>query len=327
MADKIRWGILSTGRIAHALADAIQTTQEGELVAVGSRTQEAADTFAARYNIPAAHGSYEALCADPNVDVIYVATPHSHHYDNVLMALSNNKHVLNEKAFTINARQAEECIDMARERGLFLMEAMWARYNPHIVQARQWVDEGMIGEIQQVFADLSVAFAYDPESRMFNPELGGGALLDLGIYPISFAHYWLGTPDDVYSVAFLGETGVDEHVGALFAYESGKTAQLSFSVRVAGSQEAMLVGDKGLIRFDAPMHNSPRIRLKLKDLPERVIDFPQGTNNYINEVNEVHRCLKAGLLESPIMKLDDTLVIMQLMDAMREEWGVEYPME
>lgn len=327
MADIIRWGILSTGRIAHALADAIQSTEGGRIVAVGSRTQEAAATFAAKYNIPNVHDSYEALCADPEVDVIYVATPHSHHYDNVLMALSNNKHVLNEKAFTINASQAEECIDLARERGLFLMEAMWARYNPHIVQARQWVDEGMIGDVQQVFADLSVYFAFDPTSRIYDPNLGGGALLDLGIYPISFAHYWLGTPDDVYSVAFLGETGVDEHVSALFAYESGKTAQLSFSTRVAGTKSATLVGDKGIIHFDGPIYNSPRIRLMLNDMPERVIEFPQDVNAYRNEVEEVHRCLQDGLLESPLMTLDDTLAIMRVMDAMREEWGVEYPME
>ena len=327
MAEKIRWGILSTGRIAHALADAIQASDNGEVVAVGSRSQESADEFARKYNIPTAHPTYEALCQDPEVDVIYVATPHSHHYDNVLLALSNNKHVLNEKAVTINAAQAEECIDLAREKGLFLMEAMWARYNPHMVQARQWVDEGLIGDIQQVFADLSVFFPFDAASRMYNPELGGGALLDLGIYPISFAHYWLGTPDDVWSVAFLGETGVDEHVSAMFAYESGKTAQLTFSVRVAGTKEAVIVGDKGIIRFAGPLYNSPKISLQLKDMPERVSEFPQNVNAYKFEVEEVHRCLQAGLLESPIMKLDDTLAIMRVMDAMREEWGVEYPME
>ncbi len=326
MAEKFRWGIISTGRIAHALADAIQKTAEGEVVAVGSRRQETADAFAAKFNIPRAYNSYEALCADPEVDIVYVATPHSHHYDNVLMALNQNKHVLNEKAFTINARQAEECIDMARERGLFLMEAMWMRYNPHVVQARQWVDDGLIGEIQQVFADLSVQFEYDPTNRFFNPELGGGALLDLGIYPISFTHYWLGVPDDVYSIAFLGETGVDEHVAAMFAYESGKTAQLSFSMRVQGTREATLVGDKGIIRFADPIHSSRKVTLIRPGHEDQVVTFPEE-NFYRYEVEEVHRCLKADLKESPKMPLDDSLALMRIMDAMREEWGVEYPIE
>ena len=326
MADKFRWGIISTGKIAHALADAIQSSADGEVVAVGSRAQTTADAFAAKYNIPRAYDSYEALCADPEVDIVYVATPHSHHYDNVLMALNENKHVLNEKAFTINARQAEECIDLARERGLFLMEAMWMRFNPHFVQARQWLEAGLIGDIQQVFADLSVHFPFDPTNRFYNPELGGGALLDLGIYPISFAHAWLGVPDDVYSVAFLGETGVDEHAAALFAYESGKTAQLSFSMRVRGTCEAVLVGDKGVVRFAAPIHSSRRVTLSRKGEDDVVVTFPEG-NFYRYEVEEVHRCLKAGLTESPIMPLDDSLALMRIMDAMREEWGVEYPME
>ncbi len=326
--EKIRWGILSTGRIANALADAVARLDDCEVVAVGSRSQESADAFAAKYGIPRAYNSYEGLCNDPDVDIIYVATPHSHHYDNVITALQANKHVLNEKAFTINAAQADHLIDMARERNLFLMEAMWMRFNPHIVQARQLVDSGTIGTVRQVFADLSVYFKFDPASRIYAPELGGGALLDLGVYPISFAHYWLGTPDDVWSVAFLGETGVDEHDAMMFAYADGRTAQLSCSVRFPGTRAATIVGDKGYIHFHGPLYASPRITVKTEDLPERVIDLPiEGDNLYRYEVMEANACLRAGKTESAVMPLDDTLAIMQVMDGMREEWGLEYPME
>jgi predicted dehydrogenase len=325
--EKIRWGILSTGRIAEALASAIAHLDDCEVVAVGSRSQESADKFGDKFNIKNRHASYEALCNDPEVDVIYVATPHSHHYDNMLLALNANKHVLCEKAFTINAAQAEQCIDLAREKNLFLMEAMWTRFIPATIQARQWIGEGMIGEIKQVFADLSVKFPYNPEGRIFNPELGGGALLDVGIYPISFAHMLLGTPDDVWSVAFLGETGIDEHDSIMFAYENGSTAQLSTSALVRGTHEATIVGDKGYIRFHAPLHHTKKLTLKLADLPEREIDVPYEGNGYQYEVIEVNQCIRAGKTESSVMTLDDTLAIMKLMDSMREEWGLEYPME
>lgn len=325
--DKIRYGIISTGKIANALADAISGLDDCEVVAVGSRTLESAQAFAAKYNIPAAYGSYEELVNDPNVDVVYIGTPHSHHYDNLLLALGANKHILNEKAFTINADQAEHVINIAREKNLFLMEAMWMRFQPSTVQARQWVAEGLIGELRYASADLSVYFEFDPKHRLFDLDLGGGALLDLGIYPISFVHYWLGVPDDVWSVAFLGETGSDELDAMMFAYADGRTAHLSCGTRYHGTKEAQIVGTNGYIKFGGALYNPPYITLKQHDLPERTIEFSREENTYKYEVMEVNRCIRAGLTESPVITLDHTLEMMRLMDSMREEWGLEYPME
>lgn len=324
--EKIRWGIISTGKIAHALARTFQEVDDAELVAVASRSQASADEFGAQYNVPNCYASYEAMMEDKDVDAVYIATPHSHHYENMLMCIEAGKHILCEKAFTLNAQQAQICIDRAREKGVFLMEAMWTRFIPATVQARQWIAEGLIGEIKQVRAEFCVHLPYNPEGRIYNPQLGGGALLDLGIYPISFATHWLGIPDDVYSFAFLGETGVDEYESIMFGYENGAIAQLSAGVRFNGTREATIVGDKGYIRFHPNFHHSERLTIKQEDTPERVVDIPH-TNGYRYEVEEVHRCIKAGKTESDIMPLDETLAIMTLMDTLREEWGVEYPNE
>ena len=190
----LRWGILGTGLIAGAFAADLVHTDSGEIAAVGSRRQARADAFGDRYGVPRRHASYEALVADPDVDVIYVATPHSFHHENALLALEAGKHVLVEKAFTMNAAQAVELVAVARERGLFLMEAMWTRFLPHVVEIRRLLAEGALGRVVTVMADHGQWFAFDPTSRLFAPELGGGALLDLGVYPVSFASMVLGEP-------------------------------------------------------------------------------------------------------------------------------------
>ncbi len=192
--SKLHWGILGTGGIAHAFAADLVHTDTGEIVAVGSRSQEGADRFGEQYGIGRRHGSYEALAADPDVDAIYVATPHPFHHENTLLALGAGKHVLVEKAFTMNAAQALELVAAARARGLFLMEAMWTRFLPHVVEIRRLLAEGALGRVVTVMADHGQWFAFDPSSRLFAPELGGGALLDLGVYPVSFASMVLGTP-------------------------------------------------------------------------------------------------------------------------------------
>ncbi len=324
--DKIRWGILSTGKIAHALAKTFNEMADAELVAVASRSQASADSFGAQYNIPNRYGSYEAMMADKDVDAVYIATPNSLHYENMLMCIEAGKHMLCEKSFTLNAQQAQLCVDRARANKLFLMEAMWTRFIPATVQARQWVQEGLLGELKQVRAEFCVNLPYNPEGRVYNPELGGGALLDVGVYPVSFAVHWLGIPDDIYSFAFLGETGVDEYESIMFGYEKGAIAQLAAGVRFRGTQEAVVIGDKGYVRFHANFHHSSRLTLKQVDMPEREVDIPYG-NGYRYEVEEVHRCIKAGKLESDIMPLDETIAIMELMDTLRAEWGVEYPNE
>ncbi len=339
--SKTRWGILSTGYIAGMLAEGLSVVDDAELVAVGSRSQANADAFADRWGAPHRHASYEALAADPDVDVIYVATPHPYHYENTLMCLNAGKHVLVEKPFALNARQAGEMIALARQKGLFLMEAMWTRFIPAMAQVRQWLADGEIGDVQLVRANLSFHHDFNPESRLFKRELGGGAMLDVGIYPISFAFMVLGSPTSVFSTATLGPTGTDDRSAYMFGYEGGKTALLSSAVRLNVPVEADIIGTDGMIKIHQSWINPRKITLG-KLAPEGVVNrlifegrlydtqtlhIPTEGNGYNYEVIEVGRCIQAGKQESDIMPLDQSLDIMRTMDTIRGQWGLTYPTE
>ncbi len=323
----IRWGILATGIIAHAMAEALHNRDDADLIAVGSRTLEAADAFADRWNIPHRHPSYASLVQDPDVDVIYIATPHSHHYDNMKLCLNAGKHVLCEKAFTLNAAQARECTELAKSKNLFLMEAMWTRFNPAILHTRKLIDEGAIGEVRLVQADFCINRKFDPQHRLFNPELGGGALLDLGIYPLTFADLWLGPPDEIQSHAHLGKTGVDELAAITLRYKSGASAQLSTSSRVGKPIEGWIVGTKGSIHVQHMMHRPDTLTLTQEGSDPQEIKIPYDGNGYIHEALEVHACLRAGKTESSVMPWSKTIEMMELMDSLRRDWGVRYPGE
>ena len=228
MTDTLRWGILATGSIAHKFATGIAALDDAEIVAVGSRSREGADKFADEFDIPDRHDSYEALAADPDVDAIYIATPHSLHKENMLTCLAAGKAVLCEKPFAINAREAREAIDFARERGIFLMEAMWTRYIPLMVEVRRMVADGMIGDLRMITGDFGYRAGFNAERRTFNPALGGGALLDVGIYPLSLASMLLGKPQRIASMAELGETGVDEQSAMILGYLGRATGRAPF---------------------------------------------------------------------------------------------------
>jgi predicted dehydrogenase len=230
----IRWGIIGTGGIARTFAADLEHTDSGTVAAVGSRRQETADAFGERFGVARRHDSYEALVADPEVDVVYVSTPHPMHHPDALLALRAGKHALVEKPFTMNAAEAEELVAEARDRGLFLMEAMWARFLPHTREIRRLLAEGVLGDIVTVHADHAQWFEEDPEFRLFAPELGGGALLDLGIYPVSFASMVLGEPDRVAAIADPAFTGVDAQTSILLGYESGAHAVLNCTLRAVG---------------------------------------------------------------------------------------------
>ncbi len=326
MSDRIRWGILATGGIAHAMAQSLIDSPAAELVAVGSRTQASADAFGDRWNVPHRHASYEALAADPAVDVIYIATPHSHHADNMRLCLEAGKHVLCEKAFTQNAAQAEACIALAREKNLFLMEAMWMRFFPVIEQVREWVAAGRIGDVRLVTADFCIHVPYDPAHRLYAPELAGGALLDLGIYPISFTAMLLGLPDDIQSHAHLAPTGVDELDSLTFIYPEA-SARLTCSMRLKKPNEAFVAGTAGYIKLDETFFCPERATLHPLEGEPETIAAPRASTGYIYEVEEVHACLRAGKTESAIMPLDESLALMRLMDGLRAAWGVRYPGE
>ena len=327
MTDKIRWGILSTGWIAKKFAEGLSVLPDAEIVAVGSRAQETADAFGDEYGVPRRYASYEALVGDPDVDVVYIGTPHPFHKDNAILSLEAGKAVLLEKPFTINAGEAEEVIALAREKGLFLMEAMWSRYIPIIVKLRELLAEGAIGEVRMLTADLGFRREPDPRSRLFAPELGGGALLDVGIYPISFASMVLGTPSRIVSMAHLGQTGVDEQAGVVFGYDGGQLAILHTALQTSTTIEATVMGTEGKIRVHSPWFYGTTLTLSIEERDDEVISLPYEGNGYNFEAAEVNECLREGKLESDVMPLDETLTIMRTLDAIRAQWGFKYPME
>jgi predicted dehydrogenase len=325
--EKIRWGIISTGMIANAFAIGANFLEDAEVVAVGSRSQVSADAFGEEHHIPRRYDSYEALANDPDVDVIYIGTPHTLHAQNTLMCLNAGKHVLCEKPFTINAAEAETCIQLAQEKGLFLMEAIWMRYIPAIVKLRQLVNDGLIGTIKMIQADFAFHSPFDAEHRLYNPALGGGSLLDVGIYPISFTTMLLGQPKTVHAHADIGQTGIDEQATMLFEYDNGVAALLSCGIHADMPNDAIVKGTKGYIRVHSPMWNPQRLTIHLRGQAPQVMDVPFESNAYNYEAAEVAACLRAGKLESDILPLAETLATMRLMDTLRASWGMKYPQE
>lgn len=326
-AERIRWGILGTGSIAKQFAKGLSVLPDAELVAVGSRSQASADSFATIFNIPRRHATYEALAQDAEVDVVYIATPHSLHKENSILCLQNNKAVLCEKPFAINAAQAKDVIAFAREKKLFLMEAMWTRFFPLMVKLRELVAEGAIGQVRMITADFGFRTQFNPQGRLFDPHLGGGALLDVGIYPLSLASMLLGAPTEIRSLAHLGQTGVDEQAAVILAYNEGQLALLHTATRTNTPHEAIIMGTEGQLRIDAPWWRPARMTLSRPRKSDQVIDIPYQGNGYNYQAAAVMNCLRAGKLESHTMPLDETLSIMHTMDHIRAQWGLTYPME
>jgi predicted dehydrogenase len=321
-----RWGVLATGNIAGSMAEALNAVAEADLIAVASRTQESAERFGEKWNVPRRYGNYEALAADSDVDIIYVATPHSFHAENVRMCLEAGKHVLCEKPLTLNASQTSAIIDLARAKGLFLMEAVWMRFFPAMLQVQRWVQEGAIGDVRLIQADFCFQLEFDPSHRLFDPALGGGALLDVGIYPLSFTTMLLGFPDSADGAALIGSTGVDEVSCLTLTYANNVLAQLTGSMCIYKPQEAFVVGQKGFIKVHAPFFCPSDVTLHCNQTGQtHTTTIPYQGNGYPHEVVEVHRCLSEGKLESERMPLDDTLQMMRLMDGLRRQWPLNYP--
>lgn len=315
MTKAVRWGVVGTGRIAQTFASDLAPLAEGEVVAVGSRTAEAAESFAARFSLARAHASYEALCEDPGVDCVYVATPHPFHRDHALLALSRGKPVLVEKAFTMTAGEARDVVAAARRAGLFAMEAMWTRFLPHVVALRERVAAGVLGEIVLVTADHGKWFAREATSRLFAPELGGGALLDLGVYPVSFASMLLGPPSSVRSMVTAAFTGVDATTSILLGHPSGAQAVLACTSSARSATRASVVGTEARLEIEGDFYAPSAFSLVARDgtLVERVEGPVVGRGLQFQAI-EVARCLEAGLTESPTMPLDETVSIMATMD-------------
>ncbi|MFE6946242.1 Gfo/Idh/MocA family protein [Streptomyces chartreusis] len=328
--QKVRWGILATGGIAAAFTADLVDLPDAEVVAVASRRQESADAFAERFGIPRAYGDWTSLAEDGDIDVVYVATPHSAHREAAGLCLEAGRHVLCEKAFTLNAREAAELVALAKARGSFLMEAMWMYCNPLVRRLKALVDDGAIGEVRHVQADFGLAGPFPPSHRLRDPAQGGGALLDLGVYPVSFAQLLLGEPSDVTARATLSAEGVDLQTGALLSWDDGALASLHCSIVGGTATAASITGSAG--RIDVPggfffpecfvLHRDGR------DPEEFTADPADGPRNTLrHEAAEVMRALRAGESESPLVPLEGTLAVMRTLDAIRDRVGVRYPGE
>ena len=324
MPDTIRWGIIGPGRIAGNVARDFPLTPGAELVAVASRSAERAGDFAKTHRIPRSFGSYRELLADPDVDAVYIATPHPQHRQAAIAALTAGKAILVEKAFTATAAGAQEIIDIARARGVFAMEAMWTRFQPAIVAAKNLVDDGAIGEVRQVQADLGVDRPFDPDDRLFSPTLGGGALLDLGVYVVSLAQYFLGDPAAVVAHGSLFPTGVDAEAGLLLRYDDGRTATLLCSLLHHTPGQARIFGTEGWIDILPRFHHPREIVLHRKGSgPEPIVKPPVG-GGYSHELAEVTGCLFEGSAQSTVMPLADTLAVQRVLNTACEQLGVHH---
>ncbi|MFG1675506.1 Gfo/Idh/MocA family protein [Micromonospora sp. NPDC049282] len=319
-----RWGILATGHIATCFATDLRLAPGAELVAVGSRTRESAEAFARRHDVPRAYASWAELAADPDLDAIYVATPHAAHHEAALACLAGGKAVLVEKPCTLDLPTTIELVETARARGLFFMEAMWMRTNPLVLRLLELIRDGAIGEVTHVRADFGAAGPFPPEHRMRNRELGGGALLDLGVYPLGLAHLVLGTPQHVQAWARLSPEAVDENTGIVLGWDSGAVATLSCGMVGATAITASITGTTGRIDLPEPFFRPGSAVLhRLGAEPETIpADLTGGGYQY--EAIEVGRCLAAGLTESPLVPHAATLEIMTLVDDIKARIGVSY---
>lgn len=329
MDDTVRWGILGTGGIARAFALGLKHAPGAVLAAVGSRTPEGAQTFARELGIGQAYGSYEALAQADGVDIIYVATPHPMHAPNALLALGGGKAVLCEKPFAINRREAGEVVALARAKNLFLMEAMWTRFLPALAEVKRIMASGEIGTVTQVHADFGFSATTDPEHRVNKRELGGGALLDLGIYPLSIACALLGRAESVQASAIMSssdkDVAVDTSTAFTMKHVGGTLSICSCSIRARSASELIVSGTGGSIRMHRMFHLTDRITVDLQDGSSRTIPTPYLGNGYTHEAIEAGRCLRQGLIEHPLMTHEDTLALMALLDRIRAQIGLRYP--
>ena len=333
----LRWGILGPGSIANRFASDVQPLADHVIYAAGSRDQAKSEAFVQKYGGTKGYGSYEELVNDPDVDCVYVATPHPYHHDHALLALRAGKAVLCEKPFTVNTKEAEEVVAEARQRGLFLMEGMWSRCFPIIRKAKELAASGAIGTPRLIEADFGfgagtvteagVLAVTNPEGRLFSPALAGGALLDVGVYPISLAQMFFGAPDKIAAVATLGTTGVDENTGVLLHFANGAVAVLHTSIQTNTVQKATILGTGGRIEIHAPWWCPQSLTVHRSGQEAETIREPFTGGGFQFEAMHVAECLRAGKTESELITLDETLSILQTLDTVRREIGLTYPVE
>jgi predicted dehydrogenase len=311
------WGILGLGRIAHKFAADLALLPNARLFAAGSRDALRAASFAEQLQIPYHFDSYRAFAACDNLDIAYVATPHSGHLEAALLCLERGIPVLCEKPLALNRQEAQRMVDAASANQTFLMEAIWTRFMPATLQMMTWLDQGLIGEVRAIKADFGFHSPFDPSSRLFRPDLGGGALLDIGIYPVSLALLVLGAPDAVQAGTSVGPSGVDEDTGIIFSYAHGAMAHLHVNIRYQTPTEAVIYGERGNIVLHSRWHHAPQLTLQLHQGLTLVKPFEYPGYGYQFEAAEVMQCLDQGLTESPRLPLSFSLTLMDLLDQVR----------
>lgn len=323
----ISWGIIGPGKIAEKFAGDLKLTDDGILRGIGSRQIDKARSFANKHGAPNAYGSYRELVEDPEIDIIYIAVPHPFHKECTLMALNAGKAVLCEKPFAVNADDAMEMIECAREKNLFLMEARWTRCLPAMARTRYWLKEGKIGAPRMVTANFGFRCGWQPEDRLLNPNLAGGALLDVGVYTIEFATMIFGPKvERVAGLLSVGETGVDEQGAMVISYPDGAIASLATAVRTKMVNEAWIFGTEGKIHMPN-FFCADSVTLFEKGQEPVTDEFKRDNHGFVYEIEEVHRCLKAGKVESDLVNWRETRKIMKIADALRHSNGLTYPFE
>ncbi len=321
------WGIIGTGYIARKMAEALPLVPQSRLYAVGSRSGDTAAEFAREYGVVKAYGSYEELARDPDVDIIYIATPHNLHYENTMMCLGHGKHVLCEKPFAVNGREVRGMIGKAKENNRFLMEALWTRFLPGMIRAKEMIDEGLIGRIRLLKADFGINVPFDPNHRLYNRQLIGGSLLDLGIYPLFLSLLLLGKPKTIRALAGIGATGVDYNCSFTLGYE-GETIAVLYSSAVAKTDvSAAVYGEKGTLVFDNWWYMPVPVKMITPEGREVPLTANAVGNGYNYEAAEVIHCLEKGQTESQLMNLDFSLLLIDTLDAIRKEIGLVYERE
>lgn len=322
--DPVRWGICGTGRIAEKMVGQLAEIDDAEVVSVASRTESRASEFANEHGIARSHDSYEGLAADGAVEVVYVATTQEGHHDTVVMMLEGGRSVLCEKPLAMNAAQVASMCDVAREQGLFLMEAMWARFSDAWRTARSLIESGRIGEPALLRADLSLSVPPEMRSthRLMDPARGGGALMDVGVYPLNLAAFLFGQPEKVEATGVLLGESLDLRTSALLEHADGVTSLLSTGIDFEGGADARISGTEGSITIEPRMHASGALVVESSGVTERIECEPPGLGI---QVPEVHRCLRGGLPESPVMPWDESLAMHRLSDRIRSQIGLRFP--
>ena len=329
MVDRMKWAVLGTGKIANRFAAALNNIPgEAELLAVGSREESSGSAFAGKYNIPKVYTGYQAVANDPEIEVVYIGTPGVYHLRDVTMCLEAGKHVLCEKAFTINFGQAKELVDLARKKNLFLMEAMWTRFFPIHVKIRELLEKDAIGKVNGMVINFTAKPPFDLKNRFFDVNLGAGVLLDTGSYGVSWAFSLLGKPQQVTGQAYIGPSGADYSSASILKFPEGQLVSIMCSQISYDYKEAVIFGSNGRIDIHDPWYKPTKMTIFVEGKDPETIEMPLGKfNGYEYEALAVMESIRAHKTECEVMPLDQTLGIMKVMDELRLQWGLKYPCE